>query len=190
MSPIPLPRNFKSIEDLINENPQMKTFAKYFNTRDFVPLGFVVVSQPQSHPDHTIYGLFVLNKQGVGENVRAGIHKKPELKQDFIALDRLSNRAVYYSGGSRANTGSHQSIKSFCKTYGQFPDGGWNQYGCARNLMTDQHWYADENDTRLPAEPAIRNLIQNELVKFRRTINKRKRIKSRKFLFSLFSHFP
>ena len=180
MNTVPLPPNFKSLEDLINENPQIKKFAKYFNTKDFVPLGFVVVSQPQSHPDHTIYWLFVATKQGVGENIDAGVHKKREVKQDFIALDRQTNQSVYYSGGTKAKTGVHQSIKSFCKTYGRFPDGSWGQYGSSANLSTDQHWYKDENDPKLPVEPEIRSLIQNELTQLRSSLRKRKHCKSSK----------
>lgn len=166
-----MPKTVKSIEDIFAETPALKTFAKYFNTKEFTPLGFAIASQPQSHPNHTIYGLFVLNKDGVRTNLKTATKEKPEIKQDFIALDRVSGRIVYYSGGSKLTAGEHQSMKSFCKTYGKWPGGKWGQYACTSNFKTNQRWYKDESDSNLPAEPEIRGLIASAMKKLRSEVS-------------------
>lgn len=168
MKELHLPNNIRSMKEIFYENPNLEKFAKYFNTYRFDPLDFVIVSQPQSHPNHLIYGLFVIDKNGVFNNLKTGQKNKPVIKQDFIALDNNRNSITYFSGGSNKDTGEHQSIHAFCKKYGKQPDGSWGQYGCTENkLETNQHWYYDENDTNLPSEKYIRDLILKKLNKIK-----------------------
>jgi len=161
-----LPSEIKSSAELYRENPKLKDFAKRFNLSRFVDIGFVVFSQPQGHPDITIYGLFVIDKANVEKNLR-NASSSSEIAQDFIAYDRTSSCYVYYSGqGKHDAKVEHQHINLFCKKFGKGPDGE-AQYGCSQDLKIAQHRYRNENDSNLPQESWIKDLIGEKMKEVR-----------------------
>lgn len=171
-----LPENLLNVSEIIKHNPSIKEIAKFCNEKEFIPIRFSIVSQPQTHPDISIYGRFVIVKQNVIDNLKnKNKNPKPEIKQDFIAYNRVTGEAVYYSGGSKESVSQHKSIDSFCKEYGKKQDGSMGQYECyicpgsskVVRYKTKHHWYNDENDKELPKEQIFRNEIAEVIKKFR-----------------------
>lgn len=157
-----LPLNIKSLDEIINENPEIKKFSKYYNTIDFIPLKFVIFSQPQSHLDHTVYGIWVLVKANVINKVT------PKIKQDFLVFDRVANKYIYYSGLGLSDLYSeHQSITNFCNKFGKHLNGTWGQYGTYLSEkgtpITTDHHYDDQYAKNLPSEEWIRRLIDDKI---------------------------
>lgn len=164
-----LPEHIKNITDIIRANSNLKKYAKHVNAKRFEQFGFVVFSQPQIHPDITIYGLFLFDKENAKKNLSNSSKSKSEIVQDFIAYDRNTDSIIYYSGRGK-KTGEHQTIRNFCNKFGKGPDGNWTEYGCSDNGTTTNHRYKDENDVLLPSEKWIRREIKIKAEAFRESL--------------------
>jgi len=163
-----LPTDVRKVEDVISENPGLRDYAKFYNKKRFEELGFVVYSQPQTHKDVTIYGLWLIDKDSVADNLKGS--NKNELVQDFIAYNRKDKSFKYYSGGRIINKLQQRRIYEFCETYGKDRQGNIKYYGCyktEKGLATRDHRYRDENAENLPGEAWIRKVIKTGLVKAR-----------------------
>ena len=157
----------KRIEEIFQENPSLEIFAKKNNRKRFINLGFIVFSQPESHPAVTIYGLFVLDKDNIKKNLEKNF-SLCEIAQDFIAYDRQSKEFTYYSGQPPKNdSGHHQHINNFCRKFGKWPNGEWGQYECSRNRKTPLHRMENENDQKLPTEGWVRSLLKKKIEEVR-----------------------
>ena len=166
-----LPQNIKPISQILDENPTIKNYAKYFNSDRFERLGFFVISQPQTHLDVQMYGLFTIDKDNVKSNVGDNTNRD-EIKQDFIAYKPKEDTFVYYSGLDKKKCEEEcQHIDRFCEEYGYWPDGTLDQYSVyhvsEKKLQCKNHHYRDENAQHLPSEPWIRKQVIDKLYQVR-----------------------
>lgn len=164
---IGLPLNVKSIQDVVGENPALSGYAKFYNTKRFIEAGFVIFSQPQTHSDVTIYGLWLIDKQNVRKNKMDG-GNEPEIVQDFIAYDRKMSSIKYFSGGRIIDPNHQGKIHDFCDEYGRNSDGTYEYYGCSANGKTTNHRYLNENDRNLPGERWIHDELERKLREVRK----------------------
>lgn len=173
---IKLPNNIVKLDDIFRLHPNIQGFMKYFNKVRFKDLGFLIISQPQTHPDIQMYGLFVIDKKSVSRNISSGEQKDPEIKQDFIAYDSKADTYVYYSGAGSKNVKSeHQHIENFCKKYGYWSDGDLGQYSVYKSkgrLKCKDHHHLNEQSPYLPSEKWIRDLVTKELEAVRDDLKK------------------
>jgi hypothetical protein len=153
-----LPHNVESIASLVARNPSLARHMKVAHPQRFEQVGFVITSQPTTHPDTTVYGVFLVDKLNVAKNAKGKKHPSKEVVQDFLAHDRVADTAVYYCGQG-VSTVDRQHITSFCAKFGRDSAGAWGQYGCASARQISQHRYDNEHDPGLPIEVEIRTAI-------------------------------
>lgn len=158
----------KRIEEIYKEFPELRDFAKKFNKDRFEDIGFIIFSQPQAHPFVTIYGIFLFDKCNVKKNLIDASSRRDEIVQDFIAYETDTNKFTYYSGlGKHSLKSKHQHMNLFCRKFGKHPNGEWGQYGCNSEERTDSHRFDNENNSYLPTEKWVRDLIKTKIEELR-----------------------
>lgn len=172
-----LPPNVFKLDYLEANHPRLFNIMKKYNKSRFEPVGFFIVSQPQTHPNHQVYGIFVVDKNEVAKKLKNPNNICAQIKQDFLVYDQESHSVKYYRGlirGERADT-ILRPISQFCSLYG----GGGKYYDTFINSknrwQTRLHHFCDERDPRLPIEPHLRNKVKRALDKVLQDLGKSNR---------------
>ncbi len=166
---INLPKNTKTLQALKQSYPKIVNSMKSFQTQRFVELPFYIISQPQTHPDYVIYGIFFIDKTAVMNSIKNPNKRYNQIKQDLIAYCEKTKDIKYFRGLRRdeKTTDILRTLKEFNENFG-----GENYYGTykQRVWLTRQHHFYDENDPYLPGEKRIKKLISRELRKIRKEL--------------------
>lgn len=153
---IRLPSPPPTIHDALAAVPELRTVRmKLFDPR-FFDVGYRIRTTPYpDRPGFFVFGYFVVDRELV--RVRAA---RGQIKQDFLAWDRPSNRVCYYTGDHGPRRGLKRHIRHFCSDLGLTDP----QYGCTpvrsgRASEPQDHYYTDEHDPHLPQEPVNQELF-------------------------------
>lgn len=166
MKSINLPQNIKLLSELETENPKLLSVMKKYQSNRFIPIDYYIISQPQTHPTHQVYGVFVVDKDEVLKKLKNLSAERNQIKQDFLVYESSDGTIKYYRGlkkGEHENT-VLKHMEKFVKKYG----GRGKYYGSfydakSKRWLTTQHHYSDENDPSLPSEEFIRENIKAKL---------------------------
>lgn len=141
----------KMIAELVGEQPDLRKVMKRFRPDRFVCCGVEIASHPPDFPGLRVYGDFLVDRAAVA---RGGAG---QVKQDFLILETATGRVSYYSGRASPDEprlGKH--IKEFARRFR-----GTAHYGVHADgsLLVGNHRYADDADSSLAVEDAIRRRI-------------------------------
>lgn len=170
---ISLPSEIKPLAELERENPELFRVMKKYQPKRFIPIDWVIISQPPEYPAHQVYGIFVVDKEEVKKKLRNPSKGFPQVKQDFLVYDSSNHTIKYYRGllKSEKETTILQHIYKFCEKYGD--DGKY--YGCYKRrnqYLTSNHHYCDNSDPKLPGEQYIRENVKEKLDQAKREVEK------------------
>ena len=169
-----LPARLLTPSELEQREPKLRGIMKIHSRSRFEQIGVIIISQPQTRPNHQVYGLFVVDKRAVAWNLEnPGQQPRPQVKQDFLVHDSESGNVKYYRGLLQGEVPTEilRPLREFNETYGC----GGLYYATYRRSgggvwLTDHHQYLDENDEHLPTEQWIRDAVKEALNRVRKEI--------------------